>query len=117
MSDERRSYRRFDIELPGRLGTGLDAESIDMVLDNLSIGGCFIKTDRPEAPGSELDLRFILPGVQGVSVTAKGRVCWLKSDDAGNLEGMGVQFTRLAADQMTKLKRYLAGFLDSDPGH
>ncbi len=114
MSNEQRNAPRFEVELPGLVGTNNDPEYVDMVLQNLSLGGCFIATDCPEAPGAVLDLRFRLPGVHDLSVTARGRVCWIKNDPKGGPVGMGVQFVSLAASQMDKLKRYLTGFLDTD---
>jgi len=114
MSTEQRSTPRYDVDLPGELGVGHSPETIDMILDNLSIGGCFITTDRPEPPGSILELRFVLPGVTGLKVSAKGRVCWIKNNEGGQPIGMGIQFVSLAAGELEQLKRYLAGFLSSD---
>ncbi|HIN86248.1 MAG TPA: PilZ domain-containing protein, partial [Myxococcales bacterium] len=44
MSNEQRTAPRFEVELPGLVGTNDDPEYVDMVLQNLSLGGCFITT-------------------------------------------------------------------------
>lgn len=61
---------------------------------NLSKGGLFIETDRPTPIGTELVLRFSIPGVGPIEV--RGSVVWIRPDTVdGKRPGMGVEFEQL----------------------
>jgi uncharacterized protein (TIGR02266 family) len=63
---------------------------------NLSKGGLFIDTDTPLAVGTELLLRFTIPGVGPIEV--RGNVAWVRSESQeGKGPGMGVEFETLDA--------------------
>lgn len=113
MTDTRR-HQRLDVELQGALASDLDNDFTDMVMANLSLGGCFIKTPMPEPAGSMVMLRFALPGEGHKTVIkAVGRVCWTKSGSDGPA-GMGIQFVRVEAQEMTELRKYIGGLLHGD---
>lgn len=90
------------------------ANFAEMLMANLSLGGCFIRTNVPEPPGAMVMLRFELPGSDGnASVRAVGRVCWVRDGSTGPA-GMGLQFTRVDDEDLLELSNYVAGLLDSD---
>ena len=113
MTDTRR-HQRVDVDLQGALAADLDNDFTDMVMANLSLGGCFIKTRMPEPPGSMVMLRFALPGEgHNTIIKAVGRVCWTKSGLDGPA-GMGIQFVRVEDQEMTELRKYIGGLLQGD---
>lgn len=111
---EQRISPRVNVEIEGVIGRDVHPELSDMLMSNLSLGGCFIKTRMPEPPGSMVMLRFALPGEEsGAVIKAVGRVCWVKSDFDGP-GGMGIQFVRVDDADLDELQRYIAGLLDAD---
>lgn len=114
MTDERRNHQRVDVQLEGEIRQEPDPAFIDMMMANLSLGGCFIRTRMPEPPGAMVMLRFALPGEHtGTVIKAVGRVCWVRGDVDG-VAGMGIQFVRVDDEDLTELKRYIGGLLDGD---
>ncbi|MFH1809137.1 MAG: PilZ domain-containing protein [Pseudomonadota bacterium] len=70
---------------------------------NLSAGGIYLETDKPLPVGSQIDLKFDLPGAGAVQ--AKGVVKHhqtLLIDEKGSgqseLHGMGISFLRIEGD-------------------
>ncbi len=109
----RREHARVDVDLRALLvHDELHAEDIELLMSNLSLGGCFIKTAMPEPSGSMVMLRFSLPGdAHAPVVRAVGKVCWTKG---GRESGMGIQFVRIEDEDLGVLKRYIAGLLSDD---
>jgi uncharacterized protein (TIGR02266 family) len=63
---------------------------------NLSKGGIFLETDRPSAIGTQLMLRFNIPGAGTIEVV--GSVAWVRPTNLeGKPPGMGVEFENLDA--------------------
>jgi len=61
---------------------------------NLSKGGVFIETQRPALAGTDLLLRFTIPGVGPIEV--RGHVAWMRPEAMdGKPPGMGVEFEQL----------------------
>ena len=60
---------------------------------NLSLGGMFIATSNPVPPGTEVMLRFMLPGLSD-PLSFRVRVVWTQGQEAGSgvISGMGVCF-------------------------
>lgn len=114
MGMERREHQRVDVDLDGGLKKEVDPEFSDILMANLSLGGCFIKTRMPEPPGSMVMLRFALPGdTAGGVIKAVGRVCWVRSGAEGP-PGMGVQFVRIEDHDLAELKRYILGVAEPE---
>ncbi len=110
---DQRQFERFDVQIEG--GIAKEDKSFDhMLLANLSLGGCFVKSDVPQPPGSNVKLRFKLPGLDDEVIQTLGRVCWNSDEETGGACGMGIQFADLNDDAQLLLKRYIAGLLDSD---
>ena len=68
---------------------------------NISRGGVAIRTTSPLPSGTELKVRFRLPKASK-DIDADGRVTW-----SNRGIGMGVQFTRLAADDQTSIDEFV----------
>ena len=112
--ENKREHARVTVDIDGAIAPEAADDFADMLMANLSLGGCFIKTQMPEPPGAMVMLRFALPGEPGGAVVrAVGRVCWVKAG-LGEPNGMGIQFVRVEDGDLTELKRYVAGLLESD---
>lgn len=72
----------------------------------LGAGGLFLETESPLSPGSQVKLRFRLPGSEMLHEMV-GRVCWTHDTSGGlaRATGIGIQFTSGAA--ASKLAREL----------
>lgn len=76
---------------------------------NLSKGGMFVETDDPLAVGTELALRFAVPGQPPIDVV--GVVAWVqawKTDERP--KGMGIRFERLDAVHGDAIDRIVSVF-------
>ena len=76
---------------------------------NISAGGMFIKSDRPFAIGSNLDVEFTLPGEDEViHISARVVRTVPPGEPRGNCAGMGIEFvdidetTRKAIDDFVR---------------
>ena len=95
----------------------VDFESPDTYLydysSNLSEGGIFVETDKPTDVGTELTLRFTLPGLDRV-FEAKGVVRWQnESGEDGSRPvpslgpGMGIEFIEMDQTDKTLLRKFV----------
>ena len=73
---------------------------------NLSRGGMFIRTTKPLPVGSQVKLRFEVPG-SGKEIQTPGRVVRIVSEHSGAGEpgGMGVAFEGIAASDVRLINR------------
>ncbi len=87
MYDRRFARVPFHVEVEYRTqGNFLVAYSV-----NLSTGGMFVETTNPQSIGTELSLRFSVPGVGTANVD--GVVAWIRNEAVGpEPMGMGIQF-------------------------
>ena len=106
--DNRRNHERFDVQIRSVVAQELGADASDMLMSNLSLGGCFLRCTTPEAPGSLVLVSFRLPSTDGPSpiIKAVGRVAWLRQ---GEYAGMGIQFVRVEEGDLNDVQAYLAG--------
>lgn len=116
-SDDRRQFPRFPVDFE------VDYRAEDTFLfayvSNLSAMGIFVRTDRPDPPGTVLRLRFRPPGFD-YPLELDGVVTWINpprsSAEKNRNPGMGLQFTNLSEAQkraLIELVRRLA-YLDED---
>jgi len=76
---------------------------------NLSKGGLFIETDTPLVIGTELMLRFTIPGSGPIEV--RGNVAWVRPElMEGKPPGMGVEFEHLDARHGQIIDQIVGGF-------
>jgi len=104
----RRNHNRIDVEIRGIVENELGPEASEMLMSNLSVGGCFLRCKTPESPGSLVMVRFSLPSTEGQPplVKAVGRVAWVRRGKEG---GMGIQFIRVDGGDLSELHRYITG--------
>jgi uncharacterized protein (TIGR02266 family) len=114
MTIENRRHARVNVDVQAIVRRDIDPDFSDMMMSNLSLGGCFIKTDAPEAAGSVVTLRFTLPGEGGDgAIKAVGKVCWVKTGGDGP-KGMGIQFVTVDEADLGRLMHYISGMLTED---
>lgn len=89
-------------------------------ITDISAMGIFVRTTSPEAPGTQLTLKFRPPGAAS-AFELRGQVIWVnpyRPGDPDNLNpGMGVQFIDLTAEQresVVQLVRTFAYLPDED---
>lgn len=106
MTEDRRQYIRATLNLLISYET-VEAFRSDYS-DNISVGGVFIKTDRPLPVGTELKIHFMLPQ-EKEPLTAEGIVVHntLDEEDA-EIEGMGIEFNNVP-DSLKKRITEIAG--------
>lgn len=110
MSDRPPTDRKFE-----RVPLGLEVEFrtpgafLVAYSSNLSKGGMFVETDNPLPMGTEVKLRFSIPG-QGL-LEVQGVVAWVQAWKAGEKsQGMGIRFEHLDAKHGEAIDRIVAGF-------
>jgi len=77
---------------------------------NIGVGGAFILTPDPPAPGAELTITLVVPQARH-PVEVVGEVRWIvdgKHDEPEREHGMGVKFHGLDVDQLLALNEYFA---------
>ena len=72
----------------------------DLVTD-LSPGGLFVRTSKPLAIGTEVDLEVHV-SEEDLPLHIRGKVVWLRSPKSAN-EGMGIQFTGIMGPVLVEL--------------
>lgn len=107
---ERRIDQRVVVLLRAVCHEQVDAVGSQALMSNLSLGGCFIKTQRLLPAGSTINLRFAFPGSHH-SLRATGTVRWSSEEGCGEEPGMGVQFTYIKRNDLLRLKNFITGEL------
>ena len=111
VSDKRRSPRisireRVEFRSSEEKGYGL-------ALD-VSLGGLFVRADRPAQAGHSLYVEFSLPGDPPASRRrARGEVAWVSDDDGGTGfgtgTGFGLRFVEIRPDDLRAIESLLRG--------
>jgi hypothetical protein len=82
---------------------------------NIGVGGAFILTPDPPAPGSMLQIAVNVPAARSpIEVSAEVR--WIidgKHDEPEREHGMGVKFNGLDVDQLLALNDYFGSLTDT----
>jgi len=104
---EHRASRRLPVRVL------VEYESLeDFLIDytaNISIGGMFIRTEKPLAVGTRFRLRFRVPG-RKKPIATYGEVRWAMGEgDVGGHPGMGISFDELLPGDL----RCVEGMFDS----
>jgi len=109
-------YRRY-IRIPfhAHVLVAHDGAQHDLMSDNISEGGVYIKTDSPFALGSDVVMTLALEN--NVSIIAQGVVVY--RNEAANRSftqppGMAIEFTALTADDVSALKNYIENIVAAD---
>ena len=98
---ERRRHPRYalDVDVDYRL----DDSYLYSRASNLSELGIFLVTARPAPRGTELELRFKVPGDEGVLEVA-GEVMWVDRGGDGRQPGMGIRFLEPTAELRERIR-------------
>jgi len=100
VESERRSAQRAELMVQ------IDYSTVDEIFSeftrDINEGGLFIETKRPRPIGTEVALRFNLPG-GGSGIETTGRVVRTTEGDSRNPPGMGVEFDELSAQDRAQI--------------
>jgi len=90
--------RRFDREqFVVRVAYATVDELFSDFTRDINEGGLFIASDRPKPPGTEVAMRFTLPGSERV-VETSGRVVRVSDGEGAEPAGMGIEFDPLTPE-------------------
>lgn len=103
---QRRSTVRLDAEI--ELDLHSDHNFYTGFSANISDGGLFVATYRPQSVGDRLNVKFKLPGVDE-PIEAKVEVRWVRDARAGDdtAPGFGATFVELSDHGRALVERYL----------
>ena len=90
MSLEQRQHQRRDISLQVKYRT--TGEFVDDYTANISIGGCFVKSDQDFTLGQQFPMSLFLPN--GLEIKTNATVRWVSPST--EFPGVGVQFEVLS---------------------
>lgn len=110
-----RPGRRVEVQYRLVDGTGEEHEPLKAFTRNIGVGGAFIVTEDPAAPGCELQLTIQIP--TGKKIDVRGEVRWIADGEDDAVHGMGVKFHGLDVDQLLELNEYftsLTNIVDHD---
>ena len=106
----RRTHERVCILVRCVCCDQLDSVQTNALMRDLSLGGCFLKTERLRQPGETIDLKFLLPGTEG-AIRATGNVKWAREAGSPEERGMGIEFTYIRRDDQRRLRTFIAAEL------
>lgn len=97
---ERRRFSRTDLLV--RIEYSTIDEIFSEFTHDINEGGLFIETEKPRPTGTEVALRFNLPGSKE-SLQTIGRVVWVRSASSGVPAGMGIEFDDLTTEDRDRI--------------
>lgn len=97
---ERRRFNRTDLLV--RIEYSTIDEIFSEFTRDINEGGLFIETEKPRPTGTEVAMRFNLPGSDDPLQTV-GRVAWVRSAGTDAPAGMGIEFDELSQDDRTRI--------------
>lgn len=101
---EKRQFHRADVS-GRRIGVKFSssAQFARQYIENISMGGMFVKTDEKHSMGTLLPIEFSIPSsnAQMVTFTLSARVCRVTQD------GIGLEFTNLSQEYRTHLETFV----------
>jgi uncharacterized protein (TIGR02266 family) len=99
------------------LNVKVEYRTLDSVLWNFSTnineGGMFIRSNRPQPPGTIVHLRFFLPDVIK-AIQVEGEVVWCNDDPKSGDCGMGIEFHELRGGDKRLIDQLLTSNRNSD---
>jgi uncharacterized protein (TIGR02266 family) len=97
---ERRRTERTDLLV--RVEYSTVDEMFSEFTRDINDGGLFIETEKPRPAGTEVAMRFNLPG-SDQPVQTVGRVVWVRSAGGDSPPGMGIEFDELTRDDRQQI--------------
>jgi uncharacterized protein (TIGR02266 family) len=99
-----RPGRRVEVTYSIVAGNGEESKSHTAFTQNIGVGGAFIVTDEPAAPGSKLRVMVQIPPNKKMDLRAEVR--WIADSQRDGVHGMGVKFHDLDVGQLLELNEY-----------
>jgi uncharacterized protein (TIGR02266 family) len=97
---ERRRFSRTDLLVRVEYST-IDEIFSEFTRD-INEGGLFIETEKPRPTGTEVVLRFNLPG-NAEALQTVGRVVWVRTASRNVPAGMGIEFDELSNEDRDRI--------------
>lgn len=97
---ERRRFNRTDLLV--RIEYSTIDEMFSEFTRDINEGGLFIETEKPRPTGTEVAMRFNLPGSKEPLQTT-GRVAWVRSAADDEPAGMGIEFDELSDEDRVRI--------------
>jgi len=110
-SERRRSHRT---DLIVRIDYATVDELFSEFTRDINEGGLFIETEKPKLIGTEVTMRFNLPG-SGDGVETIGRVVRISSGDEFSPPGMGIEFDELTDADRARINELIRALRCSLP--
>jgi uncharacterized protein (TIGR02266 family) len=109
---DKREFSRIDIrEKQLALKFANESQFARQYIENISIGGLFVKTDLKPAMGSFMPIEFSIPQEEGEKVfRLKARVCRVAE------AGVGLEFTNLSPEVRQDLEKFVLSILPEGVG-
>lgn len=107
---ERRRSRRADLIV--RVDYATVDELFSEFTRDINEGGLFIETEKPRSIGTEVTMRFNLPGSEG-GIETVGRVVRISSGDDLSPPGMGIEFDDLTDEDRTRINALIRSLRSS----
>jgi len=111
-ADRRRSERA---DLIVRVDYATIDELFSEFTRDINEGGLFIETEKPRTIGTEVTMRFNLPG-RADAIETIGRVVRISSGDAHSPPGMGIEFDDLSSDDRARINSLIRSLRSSRSG-
>jgi len=109
---ERRRFGRSDMLV--RVEYSTVDEIFSEFTRDINEGGLFIETEKPRPTGTEVAMRFNLPGNYEPLQTI-GRVVWVRSASDQEPSGMGIEFDELSEQDRDRINQMIRS-LRNGPG-
>jgi type IV pilus assembly protein PilZ len=109
-SVERRRSHRADLIV--RVDYGTIDELFSEFTRDINEGGLFIETEKPKSIGTEVTMRFNLPGHPD-GIETIGRVVRITSGDEFSPPGMGIEFDDLTDDDRARINALIRSLRSS----
>jgi PilZ domain len=110
MAPERRKFPRLKTRgVSAHLRVRDEVLALGLPIDNLSLGGLFVRTSKPLPVGTLVVLELVRPGMAALKLTG-ATVCSLGTatrGPEGGGPGMGIRFDALSVEATTRLNRLL----------
>ena len=97
---ERRRSERADLIV--RVDYATVDEMFSEFTRDINEGGLFIETEKPKSIGTEVTMRFNLPGSED-GIETVGRVVRISAGDDSMPPGMGIEFDELTDDDRARI--------------
>ncbi|MGA9525945.1 MAG: PilZ domain-containing protein, partial [Myxococcaceae bacterium] len=104
MTSERRKFRRLKARgVSGHVRVRDEVLALGLPIDNISLGGLFVRSSDPLPVGTPVALELVRPGMDPLKLTGTT----VASFTGANGPGMGIRFDALSAEATRHLNRLM----------